>query len=190
SEPATTKPVDFATQASYYRQAFALAFCQPNVKAIMVFSLIDETALAGWQSGTYYADLPPKPSLQAVAAAAAAVRHNTIATCPGLRVTPRPTFVFFPYGTPDSKPTRLPIPLTCDVDCNYRVRLERLPSHATVLEQRGHAPGGTGVRVLFPRTRLAPGRYRLTLQATARQNVGTPFSTASDEFVVAPASRP
>src|SRR5205823_6172363 len=63
SEPATTHPVDQATQAAYYRQAFALAFCQPNVRAILVFSLIDETALSGWQSGVFYADDTSKTSL-------------------------------------------------------------------------------------------------------------------------------
>jgi len=184
SEPATTHPVDQSTQAAYYRQAFALAFCQPNVRAILVFSLIDETALSGWQSGVFYADDTSKTSLAGVAAAAAAVRHNTIAVCPGLHVTPRPVVVFLPFGPPGSAPSRFPVPLTCDVDCTYRVRLERLPSHATVLEQRGRAPGGLGVRITFPSTRLASGRYRLTLQATATQNIGTPFKTASAGFVV------
>jgi hypothetical protein len=31
TEPATIKPVPESTQASYYRQAMAMSFCQPNV---------------------------------------------------------------------------------------------------------------------------------------------------------------
>ena len=35
TEPATTKPVDEATQAAYYREALALAFCQPKVDGVL-----------------------------------------------------------------------------------------------------------------------------------------------------------
>ena len=87
-EPPTVHPVDEATQAAYYAQAIGLAFCQPNVKAFLVFSLIDERAHAGWQSGVYYVDQTPKSSLAAVAAAADRSRRNLLA-CEGLQVTPR-----------------------------------------------------------------------------------------------------
>ena len=63
TEPATTKPVDEATQATYYRQAIQLAFCQPNVRGIFLFHAFDETSLPAWQSGLYYADGTPKTSL-------------------------------------------------------------------------------------------------------------------------------
>ena len=66
TEPTTTKPVTEQTQASYYQQALAMAFCQPNVAGIMIFHAIDETGLAQWQSGVYYADGTPKSSLPAV----------------------------------------------------------------------------------------------------------------------------
>ena len=69
TEPATTKPVAEATQAAYYRQAIQLAFCQPNVAGLFLFHAFDETALAGWQSGLYYADGTPKTSLAPVRAA-------------------------------------------------------------------------------------------------------------------------
>ena len=61
---ATVHPVDEATQALYYAQALQLAFCQPNVQAFLVFSLLDENAPPGWQSGVYYADGTPKSSLR------------------------------------------------------------------------------------------------------------------------------
>ena len=42
TEPTTTKPVDEATQAQYYRQALQLAFCQPNVIGLLLFHVVDE----------------------------------------------------------------------------------------------------------------------------------------------------
>ena len=41
AEPATTKPVDEATQAAYYHDALAIAFCQPNVKTFFLFHAFD-----------------------------------------------------------------------------------------------------------------------------------------------------
>jgi hypothetical protein len=74
--------VDEATQAAYYIQAFKLALCQPNVIGILDFHVSDEGALAGWQSGVYYANDTPKSSLAAVRDAAAAARAGTLTTCP------------------------------------------------------------------------------------------------------------
>ncbi|HEX5247665.1 MAG TPA: Ig-like domain-containing protein [Gaiellaceae bacterium] len=81
-ENATAKPVDEATQASYYIQAMKLAMCQPNVVGIMLFHVEDEAGLPGWQSGLFYADGTPKSSLDAVRTAAAAARAGTLTTCP------------------------------------------------------------------------------------------------------------
>jgi hypothetical protein len=59
-------PVDPATQAAYYREAIDLASCQPDVKALYLFHVLDEPQLAGLQSGVYYTDGEPKASLPAV----------------------------------------------------------------------------------------------------------------------------
>jgi hypothetical protein len=80
------KTVDETTQARYYAEAFRLARCQPNVVGIMVFHVIDERALGAWQSGPYYADGTPKPSLPAVRDAASAARAGV--ACPD-RTAPR-----------------------------------------------------------------------------------------------------
>jgi hypothetical protein len=183
-EASTVHPVDEATQASFYAQAIGLAFCQPNVRAFLVFPLIDEQNLLGWQSGLYYADETPKSSLAAVRAAAIRARRNEIATCPGLSVTPRPTVVFFPSGRPGAAPSTFPVALTCDVDCRYRLRVEKLPGHSTTLARSGSAPGGVGLRVTLPRARLAPGRYRFTLTVGAALNAGPPRLIVSPPFTV------
>jgi hypothetical protein len=62
--------VDAATQARHYVQAMRLAACQPLVRMLLFFHVIDESRLEGLQSGAFYADGTPKPSLPEVAAAA------------------------------------------------------------------------------------------------------------------------
>jgi hypothetical protein len=81
-ENATARPVDEATQASYYIEAMKLAMCQPNVVGIMLFHVEDEAGLPGWQSGLFFADGTPKSSLDPVRAAAAAARAGTLTSCP------------------------------------------------------------------------------------------------------------
>lgn len=183
AEAATVHPVDQATQAQYYAQAFQLAFCQPNVQAILVFSLLDENALPGWQSGVYYADGTPKSSLAGVRDAANGVRRNAV-SCPGLQVTPRLGIRWFPQGRPAAEPSTFPISLTCDVDCVYSARLERAATHGATLRVKGQAVGRTPTTVEFRRTKLRPGAYRFVVWAQATTNVGLPVVTAGPVFVV------
>ncbi len=185
TEPLTVHPVDETTQAAYYQQALDLAFCQPTVKAFLVFSLTDENAHAGWQSGVYYADGTPKASLPGVRDAANAVRRNEI-ICAGLQVTPRLGVRWFPDGRPTAEPSTFPVSLTCDVDCVYRVRIERASTHGTTLSVNGTATGRTPTRIEFPQTRLRPGAYRLTVWARATTNVGPPATATSPVFVIPP----
>jgi hypothetical protein len=185
AEAATTHPVDEATQAAYYRQALQLAFCQQNVRAILVFSLIDETASSGWQSGVYYADGTPKSSLPAIREAATEARRNVIAGCAGLHVEPVVHADFFPLGNTGNAPSRFPVTITCDVDCAYRLRIVRVATGSTTLVTSGTATGGVPTRAAFRRTRLAPGTYRFTLQALATQNAGETRALGSTSFSVA-----
>ena len=78
----TQKTVDEATQARYYAEAFRLALCQPNVVGIMVFHVVDESALGAWQSGPFYAVAKPKSSVPAIREAALAARAGSAASCP------------------------------------------------------------------------------------------------------------
>ena len=85
TEPAASRAVDEATQGALYREAFKVAYCQPNVVGIMVFHVSDESALSAWQSGPYYADDTPKSSLATIRNAASASRAGTLTTCPDTR---------------------------------------------------------------------------------------------------------
>jgi hypothetical protein len=73
--------VSAATQAAYYREALALAYCQPTVQGLFVFHTFDEPNMDGWQSGLYYADRTPKPSLRGFRRAVAALRDGTLRRC-------------------------------------------------------------------------------------------------------------
>ncbi len=86
--PSAADAVDPKTQARYYRQALQLAACQPTVKGLFVFHTFDETDLAGWQSGLYYADEKPKPSLPAFRRAAADARAARLTHCSGVTFVP------------------------------------------------------------------------------------------------------
>jgi hypothetical protein len=79
--PASADAVSEALQARYYREALALAYCQPTVRGFLIFHVEDESDLGRWQSGLYYADDTPKSSLPAVRAAVIATRDGTIARC-------------------------------------------------------------------------------------------------------------
>lgn len=70
------------TQAEYYKQAFQLAACQPNVIAVYIFHLFDEADLNRWQSGPYYVNTKPKTSLDAIASAAKDARDGKLGACP------------------------------------------------------------------------------------------------------------
>jgi hypothetical protein len=65
-----------AYQASWYQQMLTLVACDPNVRIVNVYHLIDEAGLAGWQSGLYYVDRSSKAS--------ASVVHDWIATTGGV----------------------------------------------------------------------------------------------------------
>ena len=59
----------FATeeyQAEWYLQMLNLVACDPNVRLVNIFHLVDESNLSGWQSGLYYADHEPKQSAKTV----------------------------------------------------------------------------------------------------------------------------
>jgi hypothetical protein len=76
--PARTDSVSFVTQAAYYRRALQLSYCQPTVRGLFIFHTFDEPDLGGWQSGLYFADRTPKPSLPAFTQAVADLRKGRV----------------------------------------------------------------------------------------------------------------
>lgn len=172
TEPQTTKPVSEATQATYYHDALALAFCQPNAKAFFVFHAFDEPNLPGWQSGLYYLDGTPKTSLPAVKKAARDVTGGVIARCPGLQLTPK-ALIGFPTGKRlAARP--FTVVVRCDIDCDALVKLSRQPRNSTTLSARAHLLAGELTRIQLPKRRILGGTYRFSATLTAPVNTGPP----------------
>ncbi len=73
--PENVVPIPAATQAARYVELAQIGACDPDVKSILWFPLIDESGLSGFQSGQLYADAAPKPS--------AAAMKNEIASAQG-----------------------------------------------------------------------------------------------------------
>jgi len=178
-EPATTRPVDEATQGTYYTQAVALAFCQPNVRGIFLFHTVDEPDLDRWQSGMYYTNGKPKASLPAVRLAAQYSRRGIAAVCPGLQLQIRARVDRF-----STRNAAFGFRLTCDLDCNYYARLEKVATRGTTLGSRGRGVGGEPKQILLPQRRIAKGRYRFTVSLVAPLNPGRPVVLRSAPFTL------
>ena len=162
TEPATTKPVDETTQAGYYTRALQLAFCQPTVTGLLLFHAVDETTLATWQSGIYYADGTQKSSFAPVATSLGLTNGGSIARCDGLALVVQPLTLRFPTRAETGRGDRR-VRFRCDRDCAYDVRLTRFPSGATTLVKRGRAPARTPVIADLGSRKLVPARYRYSV---------------------------
>lgn len=183
TEPATTKPVDEATQAAYYEQALALAFCQPTVEGMLIFLSRDERARATWQSGIYYVDGTAKSSRPRVTEALERTTGGSITRCPGVQLVVRPTYLR--YGTKSAaKRGVFRVSLRCDLDCVYQVRLEKATTHSTKLVARGEAEIGELVQVDLGSRRLPPGTYRYTLRLVHPVNPAPPTLRQSPAFAL------
>ena len=173
TEPSTTKPVSEDVQASYYRQALSLAFCQPNVVGMLLFLSRDERARATWQSGIHYVDGTPKSSKRLVTGALDRTTGGSIARCPGVQLPVRTSYLRF--GTRSAaKRGAFRASFRCDLDCRYWVRLENADTRATRLARRGSAVVGELVQADLGKRRLKPGRYRYTLQLVHPVNPAAP----------------
>src|SRR5581483_2510159 len=180
-EPWTTRAVSEAVQARYYVKAMQMAACQPTVRTFMVFRLIDEAALGGWQSGLYYVDGSPKSSLAAVEAAARRLEEHSPSGCSTLLAT-RPRVSFFPVRRPTPRfPTLKPLSLLPDADCRYEVRL--MKGSSLMVDVRGRAIAGVRRRIGLTEAILARGTYRLTIRVTTTDFRARPF-TSSKVFSV------
>jgi hypothetical protein len=183
TEPATTRPVSEETQASYYQQALALAYCQPTVVGVLLFLSRDERARAAWQSGIHYADGSPKSSRTRVTKALDRTTGGSITRCPGLELPVRTSYLRF--GTRSAaKRGVFRVSFRCDLDCRYWVRLENAVTHATKLAARGSAAVGALVQAELGSRRLSAGRYRYTIRLVHPVNPAAPTVRAGPGFAL------
>jgi hypothetical protein len=181
AEPAATRPVPESTQAAYYEQALALAFCQPTVAGVLLFLSRDERSRPGWQSGIHYVDGTPKSSKARVTKVLDRTTGGSITRCPGVELPVRTTYVRF--GTRSAaKRGIFRVSFSCDLDCRYWVRLENAATRATRLQARGSAGVGQPVQVDLGSRALKPGTYRYTLRLVHPVNPAAPTTRQGPAF--------
>jgi hypothetical protein len=172
SEPATTRPVPEGTQAAYYRQALAMAFCQPNVVGMLILHAQDERPLDRWQSGVRYVDGSAKASLPQVTEALDRTAGGSIARCPGVQLVVRPARLRF--GTrAEARRGIFRASLRCGLDCRYELRVLKVGG-TTKMVRRGRAEVDQQVDVRFAPRRLGPGSYRYRLKLVHPVNPAPP----------------
>jgi len=163
AEPAVTRPVSETTQAAYYEQALALAFCQPTVAGVLLFLSRDERARPGWQSGIHYTDGTPKTSKPRVTESLDRTTGGSITRCPGVELPVKASYLRF--GTRSAaKRGAFRVSFRCDLDCRYWVRLENAATRSTKLAGRGSAEVGELVQADLGTRRLKAGTYRYTIR--------------------------
>jgi hypothetical protein len=173
------------TQAAYYRQALSLAYCQPNVRGILLLHVTDEPQLERWQSGLFYADDTPKSSFGPVKRAIDDVRTRKISSCGSadfgvsLEAVDFPTQSTFPAGH-----SRWGVEFTCRRSCRYVARIERLGERETVLTVRGTSEALEHATASFPSQALPPATYRYALSFTSLYTQGELVLRTSEPFRV------
>jgi hypothetical protein len=186
-EPKSTKPVPPATQGQRYKQAIALAFCQPTIKAMFLFHAFDETDLNRWQSGLFYADHTAKPSLAIVRQAFQEVRRGVIAHCPGMRLRVIAK-IKFPNPSAAASAAKhgsaLKLNVHCSIDCRYTVGVVDVHTGRSVITAVGQAVGGKNKLVRMPGRKLGRGRYRFLISLVAPVNPGRVSQQRSASFGV------
>jgi hypothetical protein len=88
-----------AYQSSWYVQMLNLVACDPNVRLVNIFHLLDDSDLAAWQSGLFYADQTAKPSAAAVGSWLAAGT-----ACRGVKTSWKPATAAVVSATTTTKP--------------------------------------------------------------------------------------
>ena len=183
TEPTTTKPVPEETQATYYRQALALAFCQPTIEGMFLFLARDERARAAWQSGLNYVDGTPKTSRARVTEALDRATGGSITRCPGVQLAVRSSYLRFGRRS-GARNGVFRVSFRCNLDCRWRVRLENAVTHVTKLGKRGAAEVDELVDVDLGYRSLARGTYRYTLSLVHPVNPAPPTVRTSAPFAL------
>ncbi len=172
-------------QAAYYRDTVTLAECDPGVRMLSFFHLVDETDLDRWQSGLERADGSHRPSYDAIKQTLAQTHGN----CPTAPVAWRhltavvlPTAAWGSLKPQPLKRSRWSFGAGAGEEADFKAGLFKAGPSKTVLGKRlaagrpkplllarGVIKASTRL-VRFPLRRLKPGRYVYAIRMTATMN--------------------
>ena len=174
NRPTSSPAPDQATQIA---DAIALAGCQPYVRALFNFLLVDEVPLAGWQSGPLYPDLSRKASYPAFQQAIGSAVGHTV-DCASLKGG-LPSSDYLPPSTPDSVvATSSRNPLAVNVTWNAAVDTQSTVSYRIY---RGGTQIAASTMNAFTDSTVAGNRtYNYTVRAIdSASNLGAASTAAS-----------
>ena len=181
-----------AQQATNYVELAEIAACDPALKTLLLFPMIDEPGIStGFQSGNLFADFAQKKSYAGVKAKIASAHGLCQGGVPGVSQSWSHTEKVIgaagsfgePGAKPGSQPKNKPAPtrnwafgVAATEDATYKAFLSR-PGGSTVLTAHGKVHAYFTLIVKFKETRLRAGsyRYRITLRALMNPLRATTF---------------
>ena len=192
TESAGLKLIDEQTQAQYYGDIVRLVSCDPNVRSLSFFHLMDERNLDRWQSGLERADGSHRPSYDAVKSAIAQT-HGTCALPPigwMHMTTVSGAAVKFGWLAPRrARATNWGFAAAVQEDATYRAGVFRIPGRRLPSKKRaalaralanasvrpavgahGTAKAYLSQTVKFPRKRVRAGWYVYAIRFAAAMN--------------------
>ena len=179
--------IDEPTQAAYYRDVIMSAECDPTVRSLSFFLLLDEADLKnGWQSGLERVDASHRPSYDAVKTAIAQTHGNcqqaaTIWRHTGTVVLPRVSWGVLHRSV---RWTKWRISAGAGEEASYRAGIFKAGTSKraiakslttgrprAVLRANGTIKARTRV-IAFPARRLKRGRYVIAIRMQSTMNPG------------------
>jgi hypothetical protein len=206
SPPENVQPISEQQQSQAYTDLMEIAACDPDVKTLLFFPLIDEQPVStGFQSGEMYADLAHKQSYDGVKSKIATAHGQCQGGIPGISqawvhttsVLGAQAFFGGPGSSATSKPAARPatakywaISFTTTEAANWTVGLYKLsgpaaaPRGTPVLTAHGTSHAYFKPLALLPGKAVPAGWYAYTLQLAAAVNPTRTTSFISKPFAV------
>jgi hypothetical protein len=198
--PESISPITEAQQAQYYTQLMEIAACDPDVKALLFFPLIDESDVHnGFQSGELYVDQTQKQSYAAVKAKIASSHGNCQGGVPGVsqawvhteQVVGAQAFWQGPGSQATGQPTNKPgtnqywaFSVTTGEDAGYTASLVDVKTKKAVRTMTGTAKANYTPLVHFAGGLLPVGCYDYQVVLTAAVNAQRTTTLTSSPFTV------
>jgi hypothetical protein len=200
-ETVGTKLISEDDQAGYYRDTITRAECDPGVRMLSFFHLIDETDLDRWQSGLERADGSRRPSYDAIKQTLAQTHGDCQTTPVSWRHVTGVVLPVVAWGSLKRQPvkrTRWSFNAGAGEEADFRAGLFKAgPSKAVLgkrlaagrpkplLAARGLIKASTRL-VSLPRRRLKPGLYVYAIRMSATMNSQRASTFVSRPFRVGP----
>ncbi len=206
SPPENVQPISEQQQSQAYTDLMEIAACDPDVKTLLFFPLIDEQQVStGFQSGELYADLAHKASYDGIKTKLATAHGQCQGGVAGISqawvhttsVIGAQAFFGGPGSSATSQPAARPatsrywaISFTTSEDANWTVGLYKVagptaaPSGTPALSAQGTSHAYFKPLAKLPAKALPAGWYAYTLQLAAAVNPTRTTSFVSKPFAV------